>query len=85
MHLTDQTTSQRNQNCSGSYDPIPLRRGNLISSFMLLILDGKGGGGGGMLVAIGEEGKKECRGRKEGKGQRGNELIEGDSTAIGIF
>lgn len=41
------TDSKTNQNCSGSYDPRPLKLGILASLAMLL---GGGGGGGGVGV-----------------------------------
>ena len=39
MFLAVQTTSHKNQNYSGSYDPVPLKTGSLISSFIWAIVD----------------------------------------------
>ena len=40
------TASQRNQNCSGSSDPVPLKMGSLMSSarWAMVVLGGLGGG-----------------------------------------
>ena len=53
MFLAVHITSHKNQNCSGSLDPVPLKTGSLISLFMWAIVDLGGVGGG--LVAGGEE------------------------------
>ena len=51
------TASHKNQNCSGSSDPVPLKMGNLISSarWAMAVLGGLGGGqdveGGGFTKA----------------------------------
>ena len=51
------TASHKNQNCSGSSEPVPLKRGNLISSarWAMAVLGGLGGGqdveGGGFTEA----------------------------------
>ena len=39
MFLAFHTASHKNQNCSGSSDPVPLKTGNLMSSFTWAILD----------------------------------------------
>ena len=40
------TASHKNQNCSGSSDPVPLKMGSLISSarWAMVVLGGLGGG-----------------------------------------
>ena len=53
MFLVVHTASHKNQNCSGSSDPVPLKIGSLILSCMWAILD-LGGGGGGLEVGVGE-------------------------------
>ena len=53
MVLAVHTASHKNQNCSGSSDPVPLKKGSLISSCMWAIGD-LGGVGGGMEVGEGE-------------------------------
>ena len=53
MFLAVQTASHKNQNCSGSSDPVPLKTGSLMSSFIWAILD-LGGEGGGLVVGGGE-------------------------------
>ena len=53
MFLVVHTASHKKQNFSGSFDPVPLKTGSLISSFMWAIVDLGGVGGG--LVAGGEE------------------------------
>ena len=41
-----QTASHKNQNCSGSSDPVPLKMGSLMSSarWAMVVLGGLGGG-----------------------------------------
>ena len=51
--LAFHTASHKNYNCSGSSDPVPLKRGSLISSVMWAIADL--GGIGGELEVGGEE------------------------------
>ena len=53
MDLEVHTASHKNQNCSGSSDPVPLKRGSLISLVMWAIADR--GGIGGELELGGEE------------------------------
>ena len=53
MVLAVHTASHKNQNYSGSSDPVPLKIGSLISSFMWAIAD-LGGVGGGLGVGGGE-------------------------------
>ena len=53
MFFTVHTASHRNQNCSGSFDPVPLKTGSLMSSCMWAIVD-LGGVGGGLGVGGGE-------------------------------
>ena len=53
MFLSVHMASHKNQNYSGSSDPVPLKIGNLISSFMWAIVD-LGGFGGGLEVGGGE-------------------------------
>ena len=53
MFLEVQTALHKNQNCSGSSDPVPLKMGSLISSFIWAIVD-LGGDGGGLEVGGGE-------------------------------
>ena len=48
MFFAVHTASHRNQNCSGSSDPVPLKTGSLISSSTCAIVDQGGGGGGGL-------------------------------------
>ena len=57
MLFAFQTASHKNQNCSGSSDPVPLKMGSLISSarWAMVVLGGLGGGqdidGGGFTGA----------------------------------
>ena len=53
MFLAVHTASHKNQNCSGSSDPVPLKTGSLMSSFIWTITD-LGGEGGGLVVGGGE-------------------------------
>ena len=53
MFLAIHTASHKNQNCSGSSDPVPLKTGSLISSVMWAIVD-LGGVGGGREVSGGK-------------------------------
>ena len=53
MDLAVHTASHKNKNCSGSSDPVPLKTGSLISSFMWDIAD-LGREGGGLVVGRGE-------------------------------
>ena len=52
MFLAVHTASHQNQNYSGSSDPVPLKTGSLISSYMWAIVD-LGGVGGGLEVGKG--------------------------------
>ena len=53
MSLAVHTASHKNQNYSGSSDPVPLKAGSLMSSCMWAIVD-LGGVGGGLEVGGGE-------------------------------
>ena len=53
MVLAVHTASHKNQNYSGSLDPVPLKTGSLMSSCMWAIVD-LGGVGGGLEVGGGE-------------------------------
>ena len=46
MFFAFHTASHKNQNCSGSSDPVPLKMGSLISSarWAMVVLGGLGGG-----------------------------------------
>ena len=53
MFLAVHTASHKNQNYSRSSDPVPLKIGRLMSSFIWAIT-GLGGEGGGLVVGGGE-------------------------------